>query len=275
MLIYTEYKSAWYTEIILRRLLLVRKPDPVAIITFNADYTAGGWEEPRNEKYRKSLSQYSPEPTKLWINALYEIPVISASLFMLSLASKEGAASQFDPKNEYSTKSWHSDRCCHPRHNGHLILNLILAYNFVEEEKVMIQHQNSSDLANVERDLSADKSLLRDPLYLSPEEENMYVRTGMMSNASQDNVLDFTDPNGESIWKEKVILNEGWTWFADNKDNDKYGFIANNITGGQHIAFSITGGDHGLVEVSVFIHAYDSLFEAVLALTLSSNSSTT
>ena len=81
LLIYTEYKSAWYTEIILRRLLLVRKPDPVAIITFNADYTAGGWEEPRNEKYRKSLSQYSPEPTKLWINALYEIPVISASLF--------------------------------------------------------------------------------------------------------------------------------------------------------------------------------------------------
>ena len=115
----------------------------------------------------------------------------------------------------------------------------------------MIQHQNSSDLAYVERDLSADKSLLRDPLYLSPEEENMYVRTGMMSHASQDNVLDFTDPNGESIWKEKVILNEGWTWFADNKDNDKYGFMANNITGGQHIAFSITGGDHGLVEVSV------------------------
>ena len=71
--------------------MLVRKPDPVAIITFNADYTAGGWEEPKNEKYRKSLSQYSPEPTKLWINALYEIPVISASLFMLSLASKEGA----------------------------------------------------------------------------------------------------------------------------------------------------------------------------------------
>ena len=126
----------------------------------------------------------------------------------------------------------------------------------------MIQHQNSSDLTNVERDLSADKSLLRDPLYLSPEEETMYVRAGMMSHASQDNVLDFTDPNGESIWKEKVILNEGWTWFADNKDNDKYGFIANNITGGQHIAFSITGGDHGLVEVSVFIHAYDSLFKA-------------
>jgi len=112
----------------------------IIMITFNADYTAGGWEEPKNEKYRKSLShQYSPEPTKLWINAMYEIPVISASLFMLSLALKEGAASQFDPKNEYSTKSWHSDRCCHPRHNGHLILilNLILAYNFVEEEKVM------------------------------------------------------------------------------------------------------------------------------------------
>ena len=186
---------------------------------------------------------------------------------MLSLASKEGAASQFDPKNEYSTKSWHSDRCCHPRHNGHLILNLILAYNFVEEEKVMIQYQNSSDLANVERDLSADKSLLRDPLYLSPEEETMYVRTDGMSNASQDNVLDFTDPNGESIWNEKVILNEGWSWFADNKDHDKYGFIANNITGGQHIAFSITGGEHGLVEVSVLSMLMILYLKLVLALT--------
>ena len=41
-------------------------------------------------------------------------------------------------------------------------------------------------------------------------------------------------------------IKQGWTWFADNKDNDKYGFIANNITGGQHIAFSITGGNMAL-----------------------------
>lgn len=33
-----EYKSGWYFEVLLRRLLLLRKPDPVAIVTFNADY---------------------------------------------------------------------------------------------------------------------------------------------------------------------------------------------------------------------------------------------
>ena len=62
-------------------------------------------------------------------------------------------------------------------------------------------------------------------------------------------------------------MNEGWTWFADNKDNDKYGFIANNITGGQHIAFSITGGDHGLLEVSVVSMLMILYLKLVLALT--------
>ena len=34
----TQYATAWYFETILRRLLLLRQPDPVAIVTFNADY---------------------------------------------------------------------------------------------------------------------------------------------------------------------------------------------------------------------------------------------
>jgi len=38
-----EYRSAWYFEILLRRLLLLRKPDPVAIITFTADYVGSQW----------------------------------------------------------------------------------------------------------------------------------------------------------------------------------------------------------------------------------------
>ena len=188
---------------------------------------------------------------------------------MLSLALKEGEASQFDPKNEYSTKSWHSDRCCHPRHNGHLILNLILAYKFVEEEKVMYNIKTHQIWLMLNETYPQTKAYYETLYIYRPKkrEETMYVRAGMISNASQDNVLDFTDPNGESIWKEKVILNEGWTWFADNKDNGKYGFIANNITGGQHIAFSITGGEHGLVEVSVLSMLMILYLKLLLALT--------
>ena len=41
-----EYQSGWYFEVMLRRLLLLRKPDPVAIITFNADYVGRVWAKP-------------------------------------------------------------------------------------------------------------------------------------------------------------------------------------------------------------------------------------
>ena len=38
-----EYRSLWYFEVLLRRMLLIRKPDPIAIITFNADYLGRTW----------------------------------------------------------------------------------------------------------------------------------------------------------------------------------------------------------------------------------------
>ena len=217
----------------------------MAIITFNADYAAVPWELQESVEMRKTLSRDSPEPTKLWISALYEIPAISASIWMLPLASKGGSARQFSHTEKYSTSAWHTDSCCHPPMNGHLILSLILAHNMVEEEKVLAKGMHS---AYVERDLTADEGILRDPLYLSPEEDNMYVQSGNSESAERFE-LDFEDPSGEHVWKDKVVANEGWEWYADNKDKDKYGLIANSITGGQHIAFSLTGGQYGIIEV--------------------------
>jgi hypothetical protein len=55
-----EYRSGWYFEILLRRLLLLKKPDPVAIVTFNADYAGNDWAEksvaPWAEPGKKDLS---------------------------------------------------------------------------------------------------------------------------------------------------------------------------------------------------------------------------
>ena len=42
----TEYISSWYFEVLLRRLLLLRKPDPPAIVTFSADYRGRAWAYP-------------------------------------------------------------------------------------------------------------------------------------------------------------------------------------------------------------------------------------
>ncbi len=221
----------------------------MAIVTFNADYAAVPWERQESTEMRKTLSRDSPEPTKLWLSALYEIPAISASIWMLPLASKGGSARMFSSTEKYSTTAWHTDTCCHPPIGGHLILSLILAYNMVEEEKVMA---NRMRIADVERDLTADEGLLRDPLYLSPEEDSMYVQTGDTESVERSE-FDFEDPGGEKRWRENVVANEGWEWYADNKDKDKYGLIAKGIGGGQHIAFSLTGGKYGIIEVRRFV----------------------
>mmetsp|Transcript_6554 Transcript_6554/g.13438 ORF Transcript_6554/g.13438 Transcript_6554/m.13438 type:complete len:581 (-) Transcript_6554:56-1798(-) len=246
-----DYISVWYNEILLRRLLLLRKPDPVAIITFNADYIGRTWApKPYSDpdKDRKTTFRNNQEPLKFWLSSMYEIPMISASTWMLPFAGKKGTNWQFNRNNSYSTSLFHADKCCHPKRGGHLILSLVLAYCLLEEEKNMFSSSNDVIL-DIEQDFSAAVDpILRDPMYLSEDEERMYVRHDSVSQ-----LLDFTDPSGHEKWKNQVCENDGWNWFADNREKDKFGLIANNVTGGQHISLEVTGGKLGLVELSYVI----------------------
>jgi len=99
-----EYKSGWYFEVLLRRLLLLRKPDPVALVIFSADYVGSHWadrsvaewaKEDTVVKARKTLFRQNAEPVKSWLASLMEIPVFSASVWMLPLHSKKGMQRQF------------------------------------------------------------------------------------------------------------------------------------------------------------------------------------
>lgn len=229
--------------------MLLRKPDPLAIITFNADYVGAAWapipySDPRID--RTSLFRRNEEPMKLWISSLYEIPVISASIWMLPLASKMGIDWQFNhTHNPYSTSRWHADRCCHPRKAGHRILVMILAYNLVKEEEDM--SQSTDTLADVEKDMTLH-GIMRDPIYLSPEEETMYV----LNNKKDAFSIDFTDPKGWDT--NKLVTNHGpWRWEADNVDEDKFGLIANAVNGSAHISIEIVGGRFGLLEIQYLV----------------------
>lgn len=243
------YGGVWYNEVLLRRLLLLKKPDPPAIVTFNADYVGRTWATFDNwfnpHAARQLLFRSNFEPIRNWLSSLYEVPVFSATVWMIPLASKFGMKWQFNKThNPFSTNNWHSDACCHPPPKGHLILSLVLAYCLVEEEKNMlsesIKHMNRD-----EYDFTLE-GVLRDPVYLSPEEDELYVR-----NRGKDAFhVDFTDSNGESKWKSCVVENNSWVWYADNADKDKFGMIANTTEGGAHIALTLNGGGHGLIEVS-------------------------
>jgi hypothetical protein len=122
----------------------------------------------------------------------------------------------------------------------------------VEEEMLLFQSKKEI-VQNIEHDWTIH-DILRDPIYLSPEEESLYVRDGVKDAL----IIDFTDPDSESQWRDKLVTNDGpWEWYADNIEKDKFGLIANDINGGAHIAIKVAGGKHGLLEIS-FVVSYEN-----------------
>ena len=72
-----------------------------------------------------------------------------------------------------------------------------MAYCIVEEEQTMISY-NELDTTDGERDFSMNETpTMQDPLYLSPEEDDLSVRNNRIYS-----VVDFSDPsNGEKLGK--------------------------------------------------------------------------
>ena len=182
---------------------------------------------------------------------------MSASVWMLSQHSKMGISRQFMPGNPFSTYAWHNgQKCCHPLRDGHLVLSLVLSYCLVEEEKYMFN--NNESMIPIEHDATMrEQPKLRDPIFLSPEEDKLYVR-----NDIDVREFDFTDPSKETMWGESVVLNEGFSFFADNIDRDKHGLITNNVEGKSHFVMSLEGGKYGLIEIS-YIISYMSFGDAL------------
>lgn len=258
------YASAFYGEMMLRRLLLLRKPDPLAIVFFQADYRGRDWmPEPYSNptRNRKQLFRGNNAPVKYWLATTYEIPMISANVWLLPLATKLGIDMQHNKSYPFSTNHWHTDPCCHPRHAGHRVLALTLAYALEEERKVM---QQGEELSEWEYDLTTnDDPFLRLPMYLSQEEEDLWVQ----NSASSVNltIVDFQDPTSTS-WRDALVANEGWDLFADNRDKDKFGLITNSTADQEwdpHVAFRLTGEKNGMVEAS-FIGSYENFGNALM-----------
>ena len=140
------------------------------------------------------------------------------------------------------------------------MISLVLAYCMVEEERFMPSYNDKQKL-QIEHDFTADDDELKklcDPIYLSPDKDDLYVH-----NIKDVGGLNFTDPSNEASWNETVILNKGWSHYADNRDKDKYGYIADGVDGGQHIAMTIKGGKIGIIEVS-YVVSYENFGDAVV-----------
>ena len=102
------------------------------------------------------------------------------------------------------------------------MLSLLLSYCIVEEEQRMLSGFGGSDSSN-HPDSTYDFPNLREPLYISPDEDKLYISN---DGTSKDVVnLDFTIPDGESVWKDAIKANNVWKWYADNKDKVRKSFL--------------------------------------------------
>ena len=244
-----EYVQNFYSEILFRRLLLLRKPDPVAIITFNGDFDGRKWMKSNEARERKNSVFRTNEPMKLYVSNMYGIPVCSVTSWFIPLSRRRGVDEQFGKyeDNIYSSSAFHADDCCHPRREGHRLLALVLAFCIHDEENVM---KVPSDRAPGEHDLSADpEPILPDPLYLSPEEDRAYINNSNLESKGYD----FTDIRKQWEDDEAVVASKGWSWYADSRN--KFGYTASAVEGGPHLAIKIEGGRYGKVEV-VYLASY-------------------
>ena len=151
-------------------------------------------------QYRTKLFQ-NQEPIKNWISSMYEVPVFSVVNWLFPMTGKMGTDRQFDKSWPWSTINWHSDSCCHPqRGGGHHVIALVIAYRrrrscYLTIKRLILMRKENMIIYTMD-----GVPLLRDPLYLSPDEDELYVW-----NNSSTFLLDFTDPNGEEKWKKSII----------------------------------------------------------------------
>ena len=115
----------------------------------------------------------------------------------------------------------------------------------MEEEKVLLSY-SELDKAEWEHDFTTDVTpVLREPLYLSPQEDELYIKKSLTYGG-----FDFTvSSKGDDSWKSAIKANDGWTWYADNKDWWR--------------AISLTGAKHGKVEIA-YIISYENFGVALV-----------
>lgn len=245
-----EESMMWFHEAFLRSALMLRRPGPVAVVYFSADYIGSRWASPPYGNPESALGELflgDIEPATYFIVSMYEVPLISAVEWLLPMARKLGRNMQFNRSYPFNTASYHADKCCHPPTKGHRMLALLLAYSLSEEMKHLDEPRSYW-----EKDFSAaDPPVLGDPIKLSPEEEIAYV----LSEPGQ--LIDFK--SGPHANEALLATNEGWEVSADNKEHDKFGLVSTTV--GAYFAISLPIHPLRITDVS-FIRSYANFGKA-------------
>jgi len=217
----TENESLqWLTEILIRKMLKMRRPDPAAIM-----YVEMSWWYKKSPYFESMFRFDSLGGMGAWghypVLSYYDIPTISLAdvAMQLSFSRDQSFAEADNPFRGYRT-----DKCCHPAGYVHTLTAWTIAYNFELEmlwgDYYIGPYQEDFSMENPPRN--------RMPFRLTELDVENWV-------ASNFTTIDFTQ---ESAMKY-VTKNNGWEFRSETRKN-KTGLIADTAKAHMGIEFDAT-----------------------------------
>eukprot|EP00854_Cymbomonas_tetramitiformis_P010614 gene10614-12553_t len=264
----------WYTEVIVRNLLRARTPSPPAVMYVESAWNGYKWLQAMEKPTPMTVAQSfdgiaqlahqqvvipsgADEDANLgadedanWLTSVgrmtsvlfyYQIPTVSAVDVLWPLAMHNRSA--YWRGHEYSWMWNNLDRCCHPTHEGHMLLALLLAYNMEEEIRRWIHEP----LRAIEEDVTMTRALEPPWLLTAKEDAEMGLRAAF---SDMNFMLGAPEPSA-------IGHNEGWSWYADSKN--KTGLIATRV--GAHLSLKINVPAAAKVVIG-FLQSYNTLTPA-------------
>jgi len=247
----------WNNEIFIRKALLLRKPDPVAVVYFIADYHGRAWAD---KPWADPAAQLKSTSFGLVNTILYPllmsygVPTFSVVDGVFKHAYKLNRTGMFTNDLIFSTSRFHADACCHPFWTGHYLLAATLIYNLNEE-----LGWAGVEVTQEEKDWTAmSPPRLPTPLRLTEQEDEVYVRQGVFMS------LNFMHPSGRAYNSSRLKKHVNWEWVADNKENDKFGLQTSTL--GAVVTFAVTTGKLGSIRLNTLL-SYETFSDAVAFVT--------
>jgi len=217
----SDYESLqWLTEIVIRKMLKMRRPDPAAIM-----YVEMSWWYKKSPYFDSTFRFDSLGGMGAWghypILSYYDIPTTSLAevAMQLSFARDQAFAEHDNPFRGYRT-----DKCCHPSRYVHILTAWIIAYNFELEmlwaDYYIGPYQEDFSMENPPRN--------RMPFRLTELDIENWVDSDFI-------IIDFTK---ESSMKY-VMKNNDWEFRSETRKN-KTGLIADTAKAHMSVEFDAT-----------------------------------
>jgi hypothetical protein len=259
----------WYTEVLLRRLLKARIPNPIAVVYLEVGFSYGSFANYEHWQAKQTTSLGSASGWHVPVLQMYGIPGYSFIDWFVPLVLRDFASHNQTPvtmEQPFGFGAVLNDMCCHPQALVQRMYTITMAFNFCDDldyylrEKTLPAKQIEQQRVQ-EADLTAlsTGAKLPQPWHLTKQDEAMYVQRSFLSTFDfQMHPLkqEFIGANDTNLPGGNANATQRWHRFADNKEGDKYGIIALGYEA--HLSVRVKVSPEGLVFVG-YLGSYERI----------------